>query len=298
MIKKLSAILLSLIFLASCGKAISPEIGSYTCKQITRAGKKLSVGEYFSAAPVLTLEEKDKATLEINGEICEGLWQNSSGEFTLIIGEKKSVGTLENGICSVDLFGQGIVYSFFPDSLSSPVRDKGEKEKNNRWCGDWYGTWGLWNASGEWENLDGQFFDCFAHIDMGLDNSGEITLWDEKSSRSAPLAAVSLKLASSPTHFGIARSESGYFLSGDIEKGEWTIEPDREELENAVSFSSHYNGTDGEFDYAFFLRPWGWVWDDAIKNGSVRLPYHYQQWYLPMLSGNFPMPDSFDTILQ
>ena len=294
MIKKLSAILLSLIFLASCGKVISPDLGRYTCEQITKDGKTLSIGEYFSAAPVLTLEEKDKARLEINGEIGEGLWHNNDGEFTLLSGDKVSVGTLENGICSVDLFGQGIVYSFFSDSFSSPVQNKSEKEKNNRWSGDWYGTWGLWNASGEWENLDGQFFDCFAHIDMGIDNSGEITLWDEKSSRSAPLAAVSLKLAPSPTLFGTARSESGYFLSGDIEKGEWTIKPDQEELENLISFSSHYKGIDGEFDYVFFLRPWGYVWDDAIENGSIRLPYHYQQWYLPMLSGNFPMPDSFE----
>ena len=294
MFKKLSVILFFSLFLTSCGKVISSDTGVYTCEQITKNGEMLPVSDFFPTPPVLTLFEGNKALLEINGEECDGIWENAGGEFTLRTGDRTSAGTLESGKCMVDLFGQGIVYGFYNAAFSAPEETEEKKGKNNRWSGEWYGYWELQNTSGAWENLDGQCFDCFAVIDMNMDNSGEITLWDEKSSRSSPLSLVKLTLSLSPGLYGAANSESGFFLSDEIEKGEWEIDPDREELENVLSFSSHYSGTDGAFDYTFILRPWGYVWDDAIDRGNIRLPYHYHQWYLPMLSGNFSMPDSFE----
>lgn len=256
----------------------------------------MSVSEYFTSPPVLILSEGNTAKLEIDSKICDCTWENSSEGFVLIAGDRVSSGTLKDGICTLDLFGQGIRYVFCSEIASlSDSEDEGlQKEKNNRWSGDWYGYWILQNASGSWENMSGQVFDCFARLDMGIDNAGRITIWDEKSSFSFPLSVVELKLAPSPSLYGSARSESGFFLSGDIEKGEWRIEPDKEKLDNVLSFSSHYAGPDGEFDYMFLLRPWGYIWDDATENEIIRLPYYYDQWYLPMLSEKNSMPDSFE----
>lgn len=296
MIKKFFSLLLPLLFLASCGKAASPDIGVYTCEQIIKGEEKLSVSDYYSSPPKLTLAEKNRATLEINGEVCGGTWKNDNGEFSLFTGDKLSSGTIGSGKCTVDLFHQGILYGFFSDSFSVTDQEEKEKEKekNNRWNGDWYGYWTVQNASGQWESYDGRSLDCFAHIDMSQENTGEIKLWDEQSSSAEPLGAVRLKLTPSSALYGTASSESGFFFSADIEEGEWTIEPDKEKLENVLSFSSHYSAQDGEFDYMFVLRPWGTIWDDAIESGAVRLPYFYNRWYLPMLSGNSPMPDSFE----
>ena len=293
MIKKLSAILLAVFFLSSCGKETARE---YICEQITKDGEMLSVNEYFSSPPILTLTEKNKAILEINGGACDGTWENDNEKFILYTGDKISSGTMKDDVCSVDLFGQGVIYDFCADSFLSADREETEKSgvKNNRWSGAWYGYWSLQNASGKWENFDGQNFDCFAKIDMNIDNFGEITLWDEKSSLSEPLAVVKLHLAPSSALYGMAKSESGFFLSDDIEKGEWQMKPDKEALENLLSFSSHYSSPTGEFDYEVFLRPWGYVWDDAIENECIRLPYYYNQWYLPMLSRKASMPDSFE----
>ena len=281
--------------LASCGKTLSQD-SEYTCKRMIKDGETLAVSEYFTSPPILILSEGNTAKLEIDSKICDCTWENSSEGFALIAGNRVSCGTLKDGICTLDLFGQGVRYVFCSEIASlSDLEDEGmQKEKNNRWSGEWYGYWILQNASGVWENMDGQAFDCFARLDMGVDNTGRITIWDEKSSFSFPLSVVELKLAPSPSFYGSARSESGFFLSGDIETGEWRIEPDKEKLDNVLSFSSHYAGPDGAFDYMFLLRPWGYVWDDAIENETIRLPYYYNQWYLPMLSEKNSMPDSFE----
>jgi len=290
MFKKLFAIIFTLLFLTSCGQSISQE---YTCTLIVKDDGKYEVSELFTEPPVLTLFDDNNARLEINGEICDCKWATTGREFTLTSVDRTSCGTLENGMCTIDLFNQGITYVFCADN--APLTDTEEAEKkNNRWSGAWYGYWGIKNASGKWESLDGQYFDCFAVVDMSVDNSGEITLWDENSSMSSPLSVVKLQLAPSSTGYGTAKSESGYFISSDIGKGDWKISPDEEELENVFSFSSHYSSAEGEFDYEIFLRPWGYIWDDAIENEYFRLPYYYYRWYIPMLSSNSTMPDRFE----
>lgn len=293
MFYKILAICLSLLFLTSCGMNNSQNVSIYTCEQMIKDGKSISADDLFPTCPVLTLSDNGKATLELNGEVCDCTWSGSGGEFTLKVGDRSSSGTLEDGVCTLDLFNQDVIYVFCAENSALP--EKQEKGmKNKRWSGSWYGYWKIFNSSGEWENLDGQYFDCFAVIDMSVDNSGEMTLWDENSSMSSPLSRVNLKLAPSSSGFGTARSESGYFFSGDISKGEWSISPDGEELENLISFSSRYSGAEGEFDYEIILRPWGYIWDDALENEYFRLPYYYNQWYIPMLNGKYSMPESFE----
>ena len=294
--KKIPVFILSFLLLTSCGKYVSHASSVFICEWITKDGKKYDVSEICSSPPVLTLYDSGKALLEIDGESCEGKWEDSDEGFNLFICDRSSVGTLRDGVCSIDLFGLGSVYGFCSEAFTSSDSDpvSYDDKKNNRWSGEWYGYWGIQNASGDWENLDGQYFDCFAVIDMGIDNLGEITLWDENSSESEPFSTVNLALAPSSTGFGTAKSRSGFFFSCDVKKDEWEISPDKQDLLNVIYVSSHYSGSDGEFDYEIFLRPWGYVWDDAAANEYIRLPYHYDEWYIPMLSQAGSMPESFE----
>lgn len=297
MYKRLFIAILSLLLFTACGKSNSNAAGTYICKQIIKDGEKVEVGELYSDAPVLTLGGNEKAKLEINGKSCEGAWNIDNDIFTLSIGQSQSRGTLKNGVCSVELFEQGITYCFFDNdsSLADQEEESNMGTKNNRWSGDWYGYWYLGNASGRWENLDGMYYDCFARIDMKSDNTGKIVLWDENSSFGEPVSEVKLALDLFPSdNYGSASSLSGFFFLNDIEENVWIIEPDKEELENVISFSAHYTDAEGEFDYFVFLRPWGYVWDDALEYGNIRLPYYYDSWYIPKLSSSQSMPDNFE----
>ena len=297
MTKKCFIAILFLLLLSACGRSTSAADGTYICEQIIKDGTKLEAGEFYSPAPVLTLYGNGKAKLDVNGKSCKGTWNYSDDVFVLSMGQFQSCGTLKDGVCAVDLFGQGVTYCFFRGDSRLPDWEKAAEETltNNRWSGDWYGYWHLENASGEWENLDGMYFDCFAKVDVKSDNSGKIVIWDEKSSFSEPVSAVEISLDLFPSDgYGRAISESGFFFSDDIEENTWVIEPDNEALENVISFSAHYDGQDGGFDYFVFLRPWGYIWDDALEAGNVRFPYYYDSWYIPLLSDKQEMPEKFE----
>ena len=286
-----------LLFLAACGKSDSAAAEIYTCEEIIKDGVKLEVSDFYSAAPVLTIYQNNSAKLEINGKECEGTWHCENDVFSMSMDSFQSTGTLEDGVCRIDLFEQGITYCFYSENISS-CESENESEgasSDNFWTGDWYGYWHLENASGRWENTDGVYFDCFAKIDMKTADSGKITLWDENSSFTEPISAVELSFdLPSLDSCGIASSLSGFFFSEDITEDCWIIDPDNEEFENTISFSAHYPGGDGEFDYFVFLRPWGYAWDDAVNERNIRLPYYYDSWYIPMIDESKKMPNKLE----
>lgn len=296
--KKLFFAVFSLLFfIAACGKSepISAEV--YTCNEIIKDGITFEASDFFSTPPVLTLYQNSNARLAINGKECEGTWHCENDVLSLSMDLFQFGGALKEGVCRIDLFEQGITYCFYSENFSSAEAEKETESSPNAnfWNGDWYGYWHIENASGQWENLDGFYFDCFAKINIKTAESGEIIMWDENGSFSEPVSAVELSFDfSSQAGCGIARSLSGFLLTEEIAENSWIIDPDNEEFENTISFSAHYHGDDCEFDYFVFLRPWGYTWDDAIKERNIRLPYYYDSWYIPMINDNKQMPDKFE----
>ncbi len=296
--KKLSFAFFSfLFFLTACGKSDSIAAEIYTCEEIIKDGVIFEASDFFSTPPVLTLYQNNNAKLAINGKECEGTWNCENDVLSLSMDSFQSGGTLEEGICRIDFFEQGITYCFYSENFSSAESEKENESSPNAnfWNGDWYGYWHIENASGQSENLDGIYFDCFAKIDVKTAESGEIILWDENSSFSEPVSAVELSFDfTSSDSCGIARSLSGFLLNEKIAENSWIIDSDNEEFENTISFSAHYSGDNGEFDYFIFLRPWGYTWDDAVNERNIRLPYYYDSWYIPMINDKKQMPDKLE----
>ncbi len=51
-----------------------------------------------------------------------------------------------------------------------------------------------------------------------------------------------------------------------------------------------YEDGDDEFYYEIYLRPWGQLWDDLDYPDDI--PYHYDDWYLPLMEAGKSMPDA------
>ena len=161
------------------------------------------------------------------------------------------------------------------------------------WNGEWYGWWEMTGCSGEYESMEGQWWDVCGVIDIGTDYTGVVTLWDESYTKSEPMvtAQVSLNEAGTGEH-GTLVSESGWFTNVALEHADWIVDPGLMEREDMICIDGWYEDGDDEFHYEFYLRPWGHRWGDA---GEDVLPYFYTDWYLPLIEAGKFMPDSFDS---
>ena len=161
------------------------------------------------------------------------------------------------------------------------------------WNGEWYGWWEMTGCSGEYESMEGQWWDVCGVIDIGTDYTGVVTLWDESYTKSEPMvtAQVSLNEAGTGEH-GTLVSESGWFTNVALEHADWIVDPGLMEREDMICIDGWYEDGDDEFHYEFYLRPWGHRWGDA---GEDVLPYFYTDWYLPLIEAGKSMPDSFDS---
>ena len=164
------------------------------------------------------------------------------------------------------------------------------------WNGAWYGWWTMTGCSGSYESMAGQWWDACAVIDIGMDYTGTVTIWDEDYSRADPMsqATVTLNSAGVGEH-GTVMSESGYFTNLPLEHADWIIDPAINsrfpDVENMICIEGWYEDGEDEFYYEVYLRPWGQLWDDFAADYPDDVPYYYDDWYLPLVESGSSMPD-------
>ena len=164
------------------------------------------------------------------------------------------------------------------------------------WNGAWYGWWTMTGCSGAYESMAGQWWDACAVIDIGMDYTGTVTIWDEDYSRADPMsqATVTLNSAGVGEH-GTVMSESGYFTNLPLEHADWIVDPAINsrfpDVENMICIEGWYEDGEDEFYYEVYLRPWGQLWDDFAADYPDDIPYYYDDWYLPLVESGSAMPD-------
>ena len=164
------------------------------------------------------------------------------------------------------------------------------------WNGAWYGWWTMTGCSGAYESMAGQRWDACAVIDIGMDYTGTVTIWDEDYSRADPMsqATVTLNSAGVGEH-GTVMSESGYFTNLPLEHADWIVDPAINsrfpDVENMICIEGWYEDGEDEFYYEVYLRPWGQLWDDFAADYPDDIPYYYDDWYLPLVESGSAMPD-------
>ena len=62
------------------------------------------------------------------------------------------------------------------------------------WNGDWYGCWTMTGCSGYYADagMEGQSWDICGAIDIGEDDMGTVTLWDEDYTKAEPMASAAV----------------------------------------------------------------------------------------------------------
>ena len=161
------------------------------------------------------------------------------------------------------------------------------------WNGDWYGCWTMTGCSGYYADagMEGQSWDICGAIDIGEDDMGTVTLWDEDYTKAEPMASAAVSLnEDGTTAYGTIMSEGGYFTDMALEHADWIVDPGLVDFVDTIIISGDYeNGADA-FTYDIILRRWGTYWE--IDMDEANFPAHYNDWYVPLIDEGKPMPDS------
>lgn len=145
--------------------------------------------------------------------------------------------------------------------------------------GDWYGWWRMYSTSGDWAHMYGYWWDCCAEI-----NDGSMLLWDEDLPKDNFLAEAELSI-----HNKDIRCTGGSFLDRKLKSSSWDITLSEDDCGTLMTISGEYDAVGkGGFSYKIYLRPWGSKWPEDDKD---KLPYYYNDWYLPLIEAGNDMPD-------
>ena len=145
--------------------------------------------------------------------------------------------------------------------------------------GDWYGWWRMYSTSGDWAHMYGYWWDCCAEIE-----DGRMLLWDEDLPKDNFLAEAELSI-----HNKDICCTDGSFLDRKLKSSSWDITLSEDDCGTLMTISGEYDAVGkGGFSYKIYLRPWGSKWPEDDED---KLPYYYNDWYLPLIEAGNDMPD-------
>ena len=158
------------------------------------------------------------------------------------------------------------------------------------WNQSFYGWWIITDAAGNKESFNNVWYDCCADIALDASGEGTIVFWDEDTSREDWLGGAAVHYENVGT-FGSVVSDYGWFWGEELAEGAWTATPGDYVAEDLIGISGSFDDGEGSFNYTIYLRPWGVLWDDLAEDDR---PYYYEDWYLPLINAEEPLPDSMD----
>lgn len=106
--KFLCAVLVLCMSLALCACKADPYCGVYKAKSVEINDMSFDITEAYEKGASLDLMEAAQCTLTLDGKEYEGTWSSEGNKVKVVIEEEESVGVIEEGILSIDLYGTGM----------------------------------------------------------------------------------------------------------------------------------------------------------------------------------------------
>lgn len=297
-ILSLALALMMLLALGACGSkgggtSDDPNLGKYIGAEFSGDGSQWFLLDeiYDEGESYIELKSGGKGVFCLGGDATDIKWElKSDGSLKLTRDSLESSGTLQDGVITLtDLWGSAVTVTFIKGDGASST-EKTDNALLDWWNGDWYGWWKMTGCSGDYEEMEGAWWDICGTIDIGSDMTGIVRLWDEDYSRDSLMAKVNVSLSTSGTgEHGTLMSEDGQFTDVYLEHADWIVDPGLMDFEDLIRIDGYYENGDDEFYYEIYLRPWGIEWDDVDADS---LPNRYEDWYLPLIRAGKPMPDT------
>ena len=299
--KKVISLMLALVLalsLTACGgkgggASDDPNLGKYIGEEYSGDGSNwFSLSEIFDEGEsYIELKDGGKGVFCLGGDATDIKWTlENDGTLKLTRDSLESNGTLKDGLITLtDLWGNEVTITFQKEG-GSEAAATGDALLD-WWNGDWYGWWKMSGCSGDYEDMEGDWWDICGSIDIGADKTGTVMLWDEDYSKDDLMAGATVTLSAAGTgEHGTLMSEDGQFTDVYLEHADWIVDPGLVDFVDTIIISGDYeNGADA-FTYDIILRRWGTYWE--IDMDEANFPAHYNDWYVPLIDEGKPMPDS------
>lgn len=295
----------------STGKADKAVLGRYEGVSCISEGLELGADEDW-----IELKSGGKTDIHIFDDTYRGTWTLDGENITITQDGDDYCGTLRDQVLQIQF--EHLDYTFamagavlpgskpstglLPTAPSVTPTQQGNYLVADYWAKDWYGWWILQNGTGEWAELNGNFWDTCARILVNEDGTGYIEIWDEDNKEDESFCATTLTFDTDQAEQGVMVSQRGKFWTMDIGRGDWTVHPEMGlGVENGFCISGKYidpESPSDTFEYEIYLRPWGTLWDDLQDLEGLSCPYDdmmpglYESWYLPLVqAGVTKAPD-------
>lgn len=294
--KVLSLVMILILFLTACGgkgggASDDPNLGKYIGEEYSSDGSNWSsLADVLEGESYIELKDGGKGVFCLGGDATDVKWTLENGTLKMTQDSLESSGTLKDGMITlIDIWGNNEVTITFQKEGGSEAAATGDALLD-WWNGDWYGWWIMTGCSGDYEDLEGAWWDICGAIDIGGDGTGTVTLWDEDYTKSEPMVSASVSLSDDGTSiYGTMTSEGGAFTDIALEHGDWIVDPGLVDYGDMIHIDGDYENGGDAFHYDIYLRPWGTYWVDVDEED---LPNLYDSWYLPLIDAEEPMPDS------
>ena len=298
--------------------------GVYVASYGTFAGSRIEIEDMWPNGFTIELLSKNKCRVAVNGETetCRYKLENN-GEIEIDLrGDEDLEGRLvDNRLTLEDVMDSGVDLVFYKEgtvapavevpavteapAIDTPVATAAPIDSDYAWWdGDWYGWWIIESGTGDYALSEGGWWDACAHIDLGEDGSGTLTLWDDSCEAGEYIAQASVQAEADLTTSGRLVSTDGSFLNCPLTGADaWYIDaaaPESMPYHDMICISGVYTDPEGSgssFVYTIYLRPWGMDWEDVRAADESLLPYYYDDWYLPLIEAGGSMPDQIGEAL-
>lgn len=157
---------------------------------------------------------------------------------------------------------------------------------------EWYGWWMVTDATGDFEEYDGAYFDCCVNFEPTSEGYTLMSIWDEVYTdyNENCIGEIYLEYYDDLGYMSVG----GYFLTGDdiASDGQVTVIPDITEIENTLFTTIPVEAENGGFTATLFLTEWGYEWDEELGE----YPTYYDSYFLPLMEDGESLPANLDDI--
>lgn len=124
-------------------------------------------------------------------------------------------------------------------------------------------------------------------------------MWDDSCEAGQIIADAQVQASTDLTTSGRLVSTGGSFFDCKLSGADaWYIDAAPSEsmpYSEMICISGVYTdpeNSEDSFVYTVYLRPWGMDWEDVRTDDETRLPYFYDDWYLPLIEAGASMPNA------
>ena len=276
--------------------ATPEEVGYFVLEKISSGGEVMTGSEMEAAGVNYFIIIEENGTLEIcTGVNIKGTWKDGVISYVEYGEEVVNEYTIQNDILTIQ--AEGDTELVFKRSSATPpppgergltqeemdsgdtdwsdVGSSGLSDELKWWESDWYGYWTIDMGSGDYADLEGYMWDCYAVIDAEEDGTALVHLWDDHMELGT--VGIQIDVDGGVSYMGGATSEYGSMFMGEVGHANWIIRPGvgGTDEETLIIEARH---DDGDYmDYKIVLRKWGMMWEDLAKDER---PRGYDDWYI------------------